>query len=147
MVHALGEARRVLGGEGVLIDIRPQTDGSDLQVVSRRETITAGRARATKDELDHQAAASLAQASEEAEKRLLRESRDLFSYAYDWDSPNEMRRSIEGDWSDSLSIDDELWRSLAGAWAGSDADARLRLNLQVVITRWSSGTGLTDSPA
>jgi hypothetical protein len=136
MVHALSEVRRVLAPDGILIDLRPLTGSWPVEVASRREAKEAGRVNDLPIGLEDDRAAnqSIAQAAEQ--KWFLREREEFFPFFYYWDSPSEMQQYIEEEWEDWATINDDVWKNIRAMWAVADADARLRVGIRMMITRW-----------
>jgi hypothetical protein len=136
MVHALQEIRRVLAPGAALIDLRPLAANWPVEVVSGRETREAGRVsdlpRGRED--DEAANRTLAQAGED--RWFSREREEFFPFHYYWDSPSEMQQYVEAEWEDFIGIDDDVWKNIRSLWAVADADARLRVRLNMLITRW-----------
>ena len=67
---------------------------------------------------------------------LAREQEEVFPFHYYWDSPGDMRQYVEEEWSDFISIEDDVWKNVRSLWAVADADARVRIQLNMLITRW-----------
>jgi SAM-dependent methyltransferase len=136
MVHALKEIHRVLAPEGILIDLRPLTGDWPMEVASQREVKEAGRVSDMPVGLaDDQAANdSIAQAAKG--NWFVREQGEFFPFFYYWDSPNEMQEYIESEWVDFLTVEEAVWKNIRSLWAVADADARLRVRLKMMITRW-----------
>ncbi len=136
MVHALAEIRRVLKREGVLIDIRPLADRWHVEVVSGRGSQRTGRV----DDLPEQVQGDIAsnQAMQDVERRgwFRREQETLFPFFYSWDTPSEMEQFFAEDWSDFIGLGEEAKRGTRAAWATGDADSRVRIRVQILITRW-----------
>lgn len=136
MVHALQEIHRVLSTSGVLIDLRPVLDQWPLEVVSAGKHLEAGRVMDLAEPLTDDQAAN--QAVEEIAKRgwFVREGEVVFPFFYYWDTPNEMQEYISETWYDVIHIDNALWNDLRSLWARSNADARVRIRLKMLISRW-----------
>jgi hypothetical protein len=136
MVHALDEIRRVLARNGILIDLRPLADRSPVEVVSASETRRAGLVDQLPEDVakDETANRSIAQ----AEKRnwFTREREEFFPFNYYWDSPKEMQEYVEGEWADFITIDEKVLQNARSMWSVANADARVRMPLKMLITRW-----------
>jgi hypothetical protein len=137
MVYALNEIRRVLVPNGILIDIRPLMDRWQVEVTSIREVRQTGRVQDFPIGLaDDQAAnRAIAQASENA--WFSRGQQEFFSYCYSWDTPGEMEEWIDAEWEDFVALDEETKQATRSAWALGDADARVRLQVKMLIARWN----------
>ena len=135
-MHALEQARRILDAAGMLIDLRPRVEGSSIKVISRREEVHIGEARATPTEAEQDRSAD--QALQEAARLgwFVCEHVDEFVYRYSWSTPTEMQSHVEQEWDDSMSIEDGLWQALRGSWAVADADAKPHLLLRMTVSRW-----------
>ncbi len=139
MVHALNEIQRVLVPDGILIDLRPLAVRWPIEVVSSRETKEAGKV--TDLDLEDDRAANESMARAEAQGLFVREQEEFFPLFYYWDSPNEMKEYIDESWSDYITIDEVTWRNVRSIWAVANADARLRVRVKMLITRWDKNTG------
>lgn len=136
MVHALQEIRRVLVARGTLIDLRPLADNWPVEISSRRETQRAGRVSDLPQGLEDDAAANLAFSQAEASGWFRREEEGSFSLFDYWDSPNDMQEYIDDEEVDFIGIEDDTWKRIRSLWAIADADARVRLRVRMLITRW-----------
>jgi len=136
MVHALEEIHRVLAPHGVLIDLRPLEDRWPVEVVSSRSSIETGRLLDDPEYRADDEAASRAML--EAEKRGLyaREAEERFPYFYSWDRPSEMKEFMETEWEGIERLDEDIYRVVQSAWASGGADARVRVRVSMLITRW-----------
>jgi hypothetical protein len=136
MVHALHEIRRVLAPAGILIDLRPVGDNWPVEVVSGRETLEAGRVSDLPLGREDDAAANSAMEQAAQDRMFIREREEFFPFHYYWDSPAEMHEYVEDEWQDFIAIDEPVWNSIRSAWAVANADARLRVRVKMLITRW-----------
>lgn len=136
MVHALSEIHRVLTLNGILIDLRPLAGGWPIEIASTREVREAGHASDLPAGLEDDRAANQAVAEAAAQKWFTREREEFFPFFYYWDSPNEMKDYIDEDWADFVTIDEGTWKSIRSMWAVANADARLRIRVKMLITRW-----------
>ncbi len=137
MVHALNEIRRVLVPDGILMDIRPLMDRWQVEVSSVREVRETGRVRDFPVGLadDEAANRAIAQAAENG--WFFRDREELFSYSYSWDTPSEMEEWIDAEWQDFITMDEETKRETRSAWALGEADTQVRLQVKMLIARWS----------
>ena len=136
MVHALGEICRVLTRSGTLIDLRPLAGKWPIEVVSARERREAGEVTDLPQALADDAAANLAMAQAASDGLLVREQEEIFPFHYYWDSPGDMRQYVEEEWSDFIGIEEGVWKNVRSFWAVANADARVRIQLNMLITRW-----------
>ena len=136
MVHALKEIRRVLAADGILIDLRPLAERWQIEVASRREVKEAGRLVDLEIGLEDDRSANEAMAQAESQGWFIREREEYFPFFYYWDSPNEMKKYIDEEWTDFMAIDEGTWKNIRSIWAVADADARVRIHVKMLITRW-----------
>ena len=136
MVHALEEIRRVLVRDGILIDLRPLADRSSVEVVSASETRRAGLVDQLPEDVANDEAAnrSVVQAGERVWFK--RERETFFPFNYYWDSPQEMQEYVEVEWGDFITIDEKVLQRTRSMCAVANADARIRIPLKMLITRW-----------
>jgi len=136
MVHALSEIHRVLAPDGILIDLRPLLDEWPLEVVTMSDRQKAGRAVDLAEPLSDDRAAN--QAVSEIEKRrwFIREREENFPFNYYWDTPTDMQEYLDETWDDVIRVENETWEKLKSLWAVANADARVRIQLKMLITRW-----------
>ena len=136
MVHALSEIRRVLTPDGIMIDMRPLLNHWQIEVMSARELRETGRVQDFPIGLADDEAANRSAAEAEGKGWFVREQEELFSYLYSWDTPKEMEEWIEEEWHDFIGLDEETKRATRAAWALGDADTQVRINMNLLITRW-----------
>jgi SAM-dependent methyltransferase len=136
MVHALQEIRRVLIREGTLIDLRPLAGNWPVEVVSLRATHEVGRVTDLPQGLEDDAAANRTIARAADDGWFLREKEEMFPLYYYWDSPKDLEDYVEENWSDFIAIDQAIYKKLRSVWALADADARVRVRANMLITRW-----------
>jgi hypothetical protein len=136
MVHALREICRVLIATGILIDLRPLAAEWPVEVVSARERKLAGEVTDLPQGLADDAAANHAISQAATDGLLRREEEEIFPFHYYWDSPGDMRTYVEEEWSDFISIEESVWNNVRSYWAVANADARVRIQLSMLITRW-----------
>ena len=136
MVHALDEIRRVLVTDGVLIDLRPMAGQWRVEVFSDRELRQTGTLTDLPAGLEDDKAANQAMAEGERTGWFLREKEGLFPIYYIWDSASEMEEWIAAEWEGYVGLGEEVRRATRSAWALGDADSRVRVEVQVLITRW-----------
>lgn len=135
MVHALAEVRRVLKPGGVLIDLRPLAENWPVEVVSRRERVTAGRIADSAEDLENDAAANRSFIAASESDWYQRDKEETFPFNYYWDSPEQMLQYVKEEWGDFATVDDEVAKRARSIWAVADADARVRIQLHMLISR------------
>ena len=136
MVHALDEIERVLAPGGLLIDLRPLLDRWPAEVAWAGGYEEAGRATDLEEPLADDAAANTAMQALDSTGHFRREAQEMFSLFYYWDTPKEMREYLEEQWDDVIRIEENIWNDIASAWASASADARVRLRVKMMITRF-----------
>lgn len=136
MVHTLSEIQRVLVPDGILIDLRPVLDRWRIEVASTRETRETGRVLDYPLGLADDEAANKAMTQAEENKWFVRESEEFFPIIYSWDSANEMEEWIHDEWEELIGLDEETKRATRSAWALGDGDSRVRVKINMLITRW-----------
>jgi hypothetical protein len=136
MVHALNEILRVLAPAGVLIDLRPVLDEWPLEVSWRDGYREVGRSTDLKEPLQDDAAANAAMGGIASTGRFQRERQEFFPLYYYWDTPKEMEEHIAEEWPDVIRVEEPSWAELRTVWATANAEARVRLRMQMMITRY-----------
>lgn len=136
MVHALAEVRRILKPDGVLIDIRPLNGQWPIEVASLREVKETGRVEDFPEPLNADRASNKAMQEVEARGWFTRDRQEFFSYSYSWDTPTEMEEWVADEWEDVVALREETKQATRSAWAVGDADARVRLQVRMLISRW-----------
>jgi hypothetical protein len=136
MVHALREICRVLTQQGTIIDLRPLTGSWPVEVISGRARQQAGNVTGVPSSVSADAAANRAMEQASAEGLVRREREELFDFSYYWDSPGEMKEFVDEEWDDFVTIEPDVWQGIRHHWTLADADARVRVRLSVLISRW-----------
>ena len=136
MVHALGEIRRVLVKDGILIDLRPLLEHAPIEIVSASGTSLAGLVDQIPEDRASDIAADRAVANAEEHGWFVEEQETFFPFNYYWDSPKEAQEHIEEEWSNSVTVAEEVWRNVRSRWAVANADARVRIQWRMLIARW-----------
>jgi hypothetical protein len=136
MVHALNEIRRVLAPDGILIDLRPLAANWQIEVATSQDFLEAGTLSDSSTGLEDDRAANESMAKAEAQKWFIRQREEFFSFFYYWDSPNEMKEYVDEHWADFITVDETTWKNVRSRWAVANADARLRVRVKMLITRW-----------
>jgi hypothetical protein len=137
MVHALEELRRVLVIGGTLIDLRPVADAWPVVLRSLHGVQEAGRVTDLPQALADDAAANSALVRAELAGLFQREREETFPFQYSWDSPTEMQQYLAEEWADFADVHEDVWRRIRSLWAVANADARVGVQLKMLITRWA----------
>ncbi len=134
MVHALKEIWRVLIPGQNLIDLRPLTGQSRVEVIADNQVWFAGLVDDTEDKLDTMAAdRSVAQMVNEGWFRQVRQA--FFDYSVYWDSPDEMKAYAETCWTKSR-LPKAVLAQTRQFVAGSNGSARVRIRRKLMIARY-----------
>jgi hypothetical protein len=136
MVHALDEIRRVLVNGGLMIDMRPILDRWLIEVVSARGIGGTGRIQDLAPGIADDEAANRSIAQAEQAGWFVREQEEFFAFVYSWDTPSEMEEWIEAEWQDFIQLDEDTRQATRSTWASADADARVQIKVNMLITRW-----------
>jgi len=136
MVHALGEIRRTLKPGGTLIDLRPVEDNWSVEVHSATGLQTAGFLTDMPVGQADDAAAFEAMRDVESRGWFTREEDQEFAFFYYWNTPSEMRDFIEQEWEEFNKLEPDVYRKTSSLWASANADARVRVRVKMLITRW-----------
>ena len=59
-----------------------------------------------------------------------------FGFFYYWDTPSEMKEFMEDEWEDFEKMEDHVYQKASSMWASANADARLRVRVNMLITLW-----------
>lgn len=141
MVHALREIGRVLMPDGIFIDLRPVLGRWPIQVVTARESRETGRIQDLAPGTADDAAANRSMAQAEQDGWFFRDTEDFFPFVYSWDTPSEMEEWIETEWHGFIRLEEATKQATRAAWASADADARVQVNVKMLITRWKVTKG------
>jgi len=136
MVHALREIHRTLKPNGLLIDIRPVEDNWTVEIHSAADLKIAGRLTDMPIGVADDAAAFAAMKDVESRGWFVREREEEFAFFYYWDTPSEMKEWIDEEWGDFEKIEEDVYRKTKALWASANADARVRVRVKMLITRW-----------
>jgi hypothetical protein len=86
-------------------------------------------------------ASNAAMSEAEARGWFTRVQETRFPFFYSWDRPGEMEEFVAEDWSDFVQLSDPVKHATRSAWATADADARVQVRVQILITRWKVRKG------
>jgi SAM-dependent methyltransferase len=136
MVHALDEIRRTLKPNGILIDLRPVEDNWQVEIASQQGIQFAGKLTDVPIGQEDDAAAFRAMREVESQGWFTKEREEEFAFFYYWDTPSEMKEFMDTEWEDFEKIEEDVYRTAQSLWASANADARVRVRVKMLITRW-----------
>lgn len=122
--------------DGILIDLRPLAGSWPIQVVSKDVVQLAGTVSDLPQGLEDDAAANRNMAIGVERGWFKREREEFFPLHYYWDSPKDMQAYVEENWDDFIEVKDEILGRLRSLWTVAEADARVRVQAKMLITRW-----------
>ncbi len=136
MVHALDEIRRTLKPNGVLIDIRPVEENWPVEIVSSMGWQVAGRLTDLPIAVADDEAAFHAMREAESRRWYIKEKEEEFAFFYYWDTPSEMKEFMDEEWEGFEKLEESVFSAVKSAWTMANADARVRVRVKMLITRW-----------
>ena len=136
MVHALDEIRRTLKANGILIDLRPVESNWSVEVSSLAGYQLAGRLNDMPMGLADDEAAFKAMREVESRRWYIKEKEEEFAFFYYWDTPSEMKEFMETEWDSFEKMEDDVYQKTKSLWSQANADARVRVRVKMLITRW-----------
>lgn len=139
MVHALEEATRVLARDGQLVDLRPISVDSRLEILSG-ETVQAAGVIDFSPGLPEDKAADKAVATLVRRDDLVPGGSRQFEHAYYWDDLPSMRAYVEDRWSDSAVIPDRVFKKAEELIRKSPRPTRIRVRLVVSLATYRKGS-------
>ncbi len=138
MVHALDEIRRTLKPNGTLIDLRPVEDHWAVEIVSSAGWQVAGRLTDVPIAVADDEAAFNAMREAESRRWYIKEKEEEFAFFYYWDTPSEMKEFMDEEWEGLEKMDANVFSAVKSAWTMANADARVRVRVKMLITKWIS---------
>lgn len=136
MVHALDEIRRTLKPNGLLIDLRPVEENWKVEINDSTKNQVAGRLNDMPMGLEDDEAAFKAMREVESRSWFIKEKEEEFAFFYYWDTPSEMKEFMEEEWEDFEKMEDDVYQKTKSIWSQANADARVRVRVKMLITRW-----------
>lgn len=131
MVHALEEVHRVLRQGGILVDMRPVVSNPYVEVLREMNVTLAGR-------LDDSADLPDTQASDQAVATTLKRGwfhpleEDSTSFAYYWDTAEEVRRHIQDNWPEAI-LPEEVYQQAKQLAEAAGPNSKLRITFPMMI--------------
>ncbi len=136
MVHALDEIRRTLKPNGILIDLRPVESNWSVEVVSSVGWQAAGRLSDMPAAVEDDEAAFNAMRAAESNGWYSKKEEKEFAFFYYWDTPSEMKEFMEEEWEEFEKMEEGVYQKASSLWASANADARVRVRVNMLITIW-----------
>ena len=136
MVHALEEIKRILVPRGLLIDLRPLLGSWPVEVAWGNEYREVGRLIDLPEALKDDEAANHAMKEAAHRDWFMLEQGDRFSLFYSWDTANDMEEFLNEEWDGFVQLDEVVSKAAKSAWAVANADARVRVRVEMMIDRW-----------
>jgi SAM-dependent methyltransferase len=136
MVHALSEIHRTLKPNGTLLDLRPLEDSWSVEIVSSAGWQASGRLSDMPIGVADDAAANEAMRDVQSRGWFIQKKMEEFPFFYYWDTPSEMKEFMEEEWEDFEKLEEDVYRKTAAMWASSNADARVRVRVKMLIAAW-----------
>jgi hypothetical protein len=72
----------------------------------------------------------------ESRRWFIKEKEEEFSFFYYWDTPSEMKEFIETEWENFEKLEEDVFQETKSLWVSANADARIRVRVKMLITRW-----------
>ena len=136
MVHALDEIRRTLKPNGILIDLRPVESNWSVEIVSSVGWQAAGRLSDMPAAVEDDEAAFNAMRAAESNGWYSKKEEKEFAFFYYWDTPSEMKEFMEEEWEEFEKMEEDVYQKASSLWASANADARVRVRVNMLITIW-----------
>lgn len=136
MVHALDEIRRTLKPNGILIDNRPVEENWPVEVTASTGYQLAGRLTDLPVAVADDEAAFRAMREAESRRWYIKEKEEEFAFFYYWDTPSEMKEFMDEEWEGFEKLEESVFSAVKSAWTMANADARVRVRVKMLITRW-----------
>ena len=136
MVHALDEIRRTLKPNGILIDLRAVEEKWPVEIVSSAGWQVAGRLIDLPVAVADDEAAFNAMREVESRRWYIKEKEEEFAFFYYWDTPSEMKEFMDEEWEGFEKLEESVFSAVKSAWTMANADARVRVRVKMLITRW-----------
>ena len=119
-----------------MLDLRPVEDQWAVEVASSTEFKVAGYLVDMPVGIEDDAAAFRAMSEAESRGWYVKEREEEFAFFYYWNTPSEMKDFMEEEWEEFEKLEEDVYRKAKSLWASANADARLRVRVKMLITRW-----------
>jgi hypothetical protein len=135
MVHALKEAWRVMAPLGIMMDIRPLSVDTPLEVISGEVRQFAGIVDMSPD-LKYDIAADQAIETVINEGFFIEKQVDEFEYVNYWKTYHGMMADFEERWKDEIIIPEDVINKAQQFYKESRPDGRLRLGMRMKSAKY-----------
>ncbi len=132
-MHALHESWRVLVPGGQLLDLRPLSINPPFEVIYPTEIKVPGLVDMSLDRENEVAANRALDEVVQAGTFKIKE-RDLFDFAYYWDSVDGAIAYVRDEWEDSAQIPEKLVKRACSLPASPQMQNRVRIQLRLQLT-------------
>lgn len=135
-IDALSEIRRLLKPNGIFIDLRALESNWQVEIQDAQQYQLAGRLNESPEGLAHDEGAFKAMREVESKRWYIKEKESEFDFFYYWDTPSEMKEFMESEWEDFEKMDEAVYRKTNSLWVSAGGDARVRVRVKMIITKW-----------
>lgn len=135
-LDALSEIHRLLKPNGIFIDLRALESNWQVEIQDAQQYQLAGRLNESPGGLEHDEGAFKAMREVESKGWYIKEKESEFDFFYYWDTPSEMKEFMESEWEDFEKMDEDVYRKTNSLWVSAGADARVRVRVKMIITKW-----------
>ncbi|MBL8098461.1 MAG: class I SAM-dependent methyltransferase [Anaerolineales bacterium] len=137
-IDALNEIRRLLKPNGIFIDLRALESNWQVEIQDAQQYQLAGRLNESPGGVEHDEGANQAMREVESKGWYIKEKENEFDFFYYWDTPSEMKEFMESEWEDFEKMDEKVYRKTSSLWISAGADARVRMRVKMIITKWTT---------
>ncbi len=135
MVHALEESWRVLAPHGRLLDLRPLSTDSLLEVIAAEQVQVAGPVDFSPG-LPDDAAADEAIETVLHQRAFAKDEVEQFDFAYYWDTLNGATEYVETRWSDAARLPASVLEEARALVEKTTASAQIRIRLVMQLASY-----------
>jgi hypothetical protein len=135
MVHALKEAWRVMAPQGIMMDIRPLSVDTPLEVISGEMRQLAGIVDMSPD-LKYDIAADQAIETVRREGIFIEKQVDEFEYVYYWKTFHGMMADFEERWKDEIIVPEDVINKAQQFYKENRPNGMLRLGMRMKSVKY-----------
>jgi hypothetical protein len=135
MVHALKEAWRVMAPQGIMMDIRPLSVDTPLEVISGEMRQLAGIVDMSPD-LKYDIAADQAIETVRREGIFIEKQVDEFEYVYYWKTFHGMMADFEERWKDEIIVPEDVINKAQQFYEENRPNGMLRLGMRMKSVKY-----------